>query len=261
MKLEKQCKTCEFNFNGVCAGHANTYKYGEEITDDTKTCEDWGASLDYFTYTTTNAPRFLREPFNDCQISYAQFSSLLDDYIAGNGISINIFDAIKFIYGISMVDIAVLMNVSYGVVYRAKTRGIPSKRIAQFSGVLGISPDLLIPTTRDFDKLQKARDAFWSRPDIDKRLNAMPEWKQELAHEISAFYFQCPIHLAQDFARVDRLCWTPQMPSDGVTKSEEKMIAYVTRSSKKHKPVIRLEYFLDIACKPHLRAETYNEEM
>lgn len=254
MRLEKHCRTCEFNFNSVCAGHGNTYKYGDKITDETKTCDDWGASLDYYTYTTTYAPRFLRERLNECKISYVKFSTLLDDYIGGNGIPINIFDAVKFIYGISMVDIAVLLDVTFGVVYRAKTSGIPAKRIKQFTEVLGIPPELLISTTtKDFDKLRQAKEAFFARPNIEQRLNAMPEWKQTLAHDLSSVYFHCPIHIAKELARVDKIYWTAQMPKDGLTASEEKMIDFITRRNKNHQPYTGLEYSLDIACMPHVR--------
>ena len=52
--MEKSCKTCEFNFDGICAGHGNVYGYGEPIVDDTKICDDWGASLEYYIYQTSH---------------------------------------------------------------------------------------------------------------------------------------------------------------------------------------------------------------
>ena len=261
MKLEKQCKTCEFNFDGVCTGHGTTYKYGENITDETRICEDWSAGLEYFTYTTTNAPRFLREQYNDCRISYSGFSSWLDDYQIGKGIPINFFDAIKFIYGISMVDIAVLLDVSFGVVYRAKTKGIPPKRVKKFSDVLCVSPDLLTSvTTENFDKLRECKKIFFSQPNIELRMNSMPEWKKDLANIISASYLQCPIHIAKEITRVDKLYWAEDMPMDDFTESEKILISYITRKSKKHEPAFSLDYFLDLACKPHMRIEMPNSE-
>jgi len=257
LKLLKQCKTCEFNFDGICTGDGDKYSYGEKILDETKGCNDWNSNQDYFTYIITNAPRFLLEPYNDCRISYDELISLLGDYSAGNAISINIFDAVKFIYGISMIDIAVILNVSFGVVYRAKTRGIPSKRIKQFSDVLGITPNLLVSTTtKDFGKLQQAKETFFSRPNIERSLNTMPEWKQTLAYNISSSYLYCPIHFAKDFARVDKLYWRNQMPMNGYTVSEEKMIAFITRDSKKHQPVDSFDYSLDIAGIPRINATT-----
>ena len=114
--MNKQCSNCEFNFGGTCAGDGNVYQYGETITDDTKCCNSWGASLEYYVNQTTTAPRFLRDAHNDCRISYHEFSQYADDVESGKPIAISIFDAIKHIYGISMVDIAVLLGVTYGVV-------------------------------------------------------------------------------------------------------------------------------------------------
>lgn len=260
MKLEKQCKNCEFNFDNICAGHGSTYKYGEEISDITRGCEEWGPNLEYFNTITSNAPRFLREKFNDCQIDFQEFLSLLENYEDHEGIPINIFDAIKYIYGISMVDIAVLSGVSFGVVYRAKTKGIPVKRIKQFSDALCIPPELLTSiTTQDFDKLIESKNQFWSQPDIKQHVCAMPEWKLELANIISVHYLHCPIHIAKEVARVDKVYWTAQMPMDGFTESEIVLIEYFRRNSKKHKPAISIEYSLDLACKPHMRVRMYNQ--
>ncbi|MEG0036110.1 MAG: hypothetical protein RR743_05555, partial [Oscillospiraceae bacterium] len=152
--MKKECSNCEFNFRGTCAGHGDVYKYGDTIIDDTKCCDDWGASFDFFCNETTSVPRFLREAFNDCHISYAEFSKMNDDFSAGNAVPINIFDAIKHVYGISMVDIAVVLDVSFGVVYRAKTKGFAQKRIKQFANGLCIPEKFLNGiTTGDFDEL------------------------------------------------------------------------------------------------------------
>ena len=121
--MKKQCKTCEFNFDGICAGHGDEYEYGAKIIDDTKCCDDWGADFEYFNYSMKSAPRFLREQYNDCHISYDEFTTKLNDLEVGNSVSINLFDAIKYIYGISMVDIAVLIDETFGVVYSEKPEG------------------------------------------------------------------------------------------------------------------------------------------
>ena len=156
--MEKSCKTCEFNFDGVCAGHGNVYEYGEKIVDDSKLCDDWSASLEYFTYQTNHAPRFLRDAYNRCCISYQEFSRKLDDFKDGKPVPINFFDAIKAVYGLSMVDIAVLLDVTFGVVYRAKTQGFSSKRIKQFSNALRVPENLLLNTTTgDFEELEQCK--------------------------------------------------------------------------------------------------------
>ena len=70
LEFLKQCKTCEFNFSGICAGHSDTYKYGETITNDTLSCVEWGASLDYFSKLTNNAPWYIWEPYQECKILF-----------------------------------------------------------------------------------------------------------------------------------------------------------------------------------------------
>lgn len=104
IKIEETCNTCEFNFDGIC-NVDGTQKYTENIINKTNTCEEWEPSLEYFKYAMLNAPRFLREKLNDCTIGVNKFITLFHDYASGIGRPINIFDAIKYIYGISMVDI------------------------------------------------------------------------------------------------------------------------------------------------------------
>lgn len=252
MKLDKKCKTCEFNFDGICAGHGDIYKYGESISDENKSCGYWNANFEFFNYITINAPRFLREAYKDCRISYNDFLSSLENYDEGNSVPINFFDAVKFIYGISMVDIAVLLDVSFGVVYRTKTNGIPQKRINQFAEVLFVSTELLTSvTTQDFDQLRAGKETFFSQPHIEQRLNALPEWKWTLVNTISSV-LHCPIHMAKEFARVDKMYWTAKMLMDDFTESEKALVKYVSHHNQYHKPGVALEYSLDLACAPHI---------
>lgn len=252
--MKKQCSNCEFNFSGTCAGHGDVYQYGETISDDTKYCDSWGASLEYYENQTATAPRFLRDAHNDCRISYHEFSKYVDDVEFGKPVSINIFDAVKHIYGISMVDIAVLLGVTYGVVYRAKTKGFAKKRLTQFAAGLCIPERLLInTTTEDFEELRNCKDAFFEQPNINAVLESMPDWKMKLAQEISSVYVHCPIHIAKTIARVDNLYWDKAFSMDEYTESERVFINYIARGTKQQKPVHNLEYFLDIAGSPHMR--------
>lgn len=260
--MRKDCSTCEFNFEGICAGSGNVYQYGEPITDDTKCCDDWGASFEYFKHQTTAAPRFLRDAYNGCHISYQDFSRLVDDYNGGQPVSINIFDAIKCVYGISMVDIAVVLGVSFGVVYRAKTKGFAKKRIAQFADGLCMPERLLLNTsTNDFAELTKCKEKFFAKPNIDAILASMPDWKMQLAREISAAYVHCPIHTAKILARVDHLYWDKGVSLDEYTQSERAFIMYIAKGTKKNQPVHHLEYFLDIACQPHMATRQYRPDL
>ncbi len=258
--MEKNCSNCEFNFDGICAGNSDIYKYGEKITDVTKHCDNWGASLEYFTYETMNAPRFLREKLNECSIDYSEFSAQVDDYAAGKEIPINFFDAVKFIYGISMVDLAVIMNVSFGVVYRAKVQGIPQKRISQFAGALCVEPDVLsIKTTAVFENLRESKNVFFSQANIQSQLTKLPDWKQKLANVICSD-LHCPIHIAKDIARIDKLYWDAKMPMDDFTDSEKVLIKYIVHHNKYRKQAVSLEYSLDRACLPHIHISMYDSK-
>lgn len=252
--MKKQCSNCEFNFSGTCAGHGDVYQYGETISDDTKYCDSWGASLEYYMKQTTTAPRFLRDAHNDCRISYHEFSRYVDDFKSGKPVAVNIFDAVKNIYGISMVDISVLLGVTYGVVYRAKTKGFAKKRLAQFAAGLCIPERLLLNTTTgDFEELTKCKESFFAQPNINEILESMPDWKMKLAQEISSIYVRCPIHIAKTIARVDHLYWDKAFSMDEYTESERVFINYIARGTRQQKSVHNLEYFLDIAGSPHMR--------
>ena len=118
--MEKSCKNCEFNLRGKCTGHGNVYEYEETIVDDSKLCDDWSASLEYFTYQTNH----------------------------------------------------------------------------------------------------------------------------------------CPIHIAKQLSSVDHLFWTNGMALDAYTEDEIAFIHYLQKTSGKHTPVVRLEYFLDIGARPHMSIST-----
>ncbi|GAB6458109.1 hypothetical protein bcgnr5390_61700 [Bacillus luti] len=45
--LEKTCRTCEFNFRGICAG-GGELEYGQNIDDFKKVRACWSIGLDYF---------------------------------------------------------------------------------------------------------------------------------------------------------------------------------------------------------------------
>ncbi len=252
METRKQCKNCEFNFNGECCGGGDLYKYGEKIIDDSEKCDCWQANIEYFDYERKNAPRFLREAYQDCSISYNDLTVLFEDYKLGKGIPINIFDAVKEIYGISMVDIAVILGVSFGVVYRAKTKGFAKKRFKQFSDELFINAELLQnATTNDFQELKKSASKFWAQSQNSQNIETMPNWKIELVNTISQM-LNCPIHLAKDFSRVDKLYWSSDMSFNDFTESEKKLINYILNHNKYKKKVYSIEYALDISSKPHI---------
>lgn len=253
--MEKNCSSCEFNFGGICTGESENY--GKKITEKIVTCDDWSANLAYFTYDINNAPRFIREQFKDCKITYDKLSKWSADYKNGEKIQINLFDAIKLTFGLSIVDIAVLLDVSLGVVYNAKCKGIPKKRVKDFSKLLGVGEATLLDTsTNDFSTLRVAAELFWKRPQIKEEINKMPVWKAELAEDISNTYLHCPIHMAKEFARIDKMHWDPSVLIDEYTECERKLIRYLSRKGKQ---VEFVEYVLDAAAKIHLKYSVKNE--
>ena len=253
--MEKNCHACEFNFGGICAGESETY--GKKVTEKTAICDDWSANLAYFTYDINTAPRFIREQFEDCKITYDELSKWSADYKKGEKIEINLFDAIKLTFGLSIVDIAVLLDVSLGFVYNAKCKGVPKKRMRDFSELLGIDEAILLNTsTDDLAILKVAAERFWKRPHIKEEISKMPDWKVELAEDISNICIHCPIHMAKEFARIDKMHWSPNVLIEEYTESERKLISYLTRKGKQ---VEFIEYTLDAGAKIHLRYSVKNK--
>lgn len=91
MKVKRECNTCEFNFDGICAEHGDVYDYGEKIVDDTKGCDDWGAGLKYFSEVTENAPWYIKNDYKNCKISFGEFLRRLDDDENGIALEVNLY--------------------------------------------------------------------------------------------------------------------------------------------------------------------------
>ena len=249
-EMKKSCKNCEFNFDGICVGNSHIYKHGEKIQDETQDYNCWSPDVNYFLDANKNLPRFLREERNAGHPFFARY----EDYSAGNPVEINFFDAVKYVYGVSMVDIAVLMNVTFGVVHRAKLQGIPQKRVKQFCDVLCITPELLnINTTAVFEELEKSKVGFFKQDGIQQKLSAMPDWKEELARTISGDILNCPIHIAKELTRVDKFDWEDGVSMDEYTESEKMFIEYACKHTSKQ--LIGIEYQLDRGCIPHYRTK------
>lgn len=260
MQFLKQCKTCEFNFSGICAGHGNTYKYGDTITDDSLSCDDWGANSNYYTEVIACAPWYIREQYQDYRIDYPTFAELLDADNAGKAIQVNIFDAIKRIYGLSLVDLAVILNVSFGVMYRARSVGTPAKRLKNFSQTLCIPAEFFSTfTTHDFLKLGQCKTEFEKSTDINACLRAYPAWRDELTRQ-AAHTLRCPLHIAKEIARIDKLRWQSGVDNT-LTASEKTLINYVSDSvSRKNCTLAKVEYSLDIAAMIHFHADYYHSK-
>lgn len=257
MSVIKQCGNCEFNFGGTCAGGDNgEHAYGAAIADETATCSGWGASLECFTEITQTAPWYLKEPYESFRIDYSSFEDLLEADSRGEAIEVNIYDAIKHIYKISLVDLAVVLGVSFNVIYRAKTHGTPEKRQVAFAKILCLPRKFFTQTTtHDFAELENCATVFASKIDVVSLAKEMPDWKQTVASEVSTI-LRCPIHIAKELARVDFLYWDATMPLENLLPCEKALIDYLNFAMKKSgKQLSRLEYSLDNGS--HVRMRIY----
>ena len=146
MRIDKICKTCGFDFNGVC-GMYTTCKEGEE-------CDDWEASLEYYTEITKKAPWYIKKPYDQCKISYEKFLDLLQQDEQGVGVEINIYDAIEKVYELNSVELAGVLDVSMGVLGYASTQRTITKRtkIAKIEiGCGSLFPTFSIPFSQRFN--------------------------------------------------------------------------------------------------------------
>ena len=171
------------------------------------------------------------------------------------------FDAVKYIYGISMVDIAVLMNVSYGVVFRAKNCGIPAKRVRQFCDILCISPEALNnQSTSVFAELEEGKKKFYAQTNIQIELSSMPKWKENIAMALSQDWLRCPIHFSREFARIDKFDWSPDLNKNNFTPSERMLIDYLCKHNRETKPLVHIRYDLHQSCRPHIKCGYYGQQ-
>lgn len=252
MEFRHLCRNCEYNSYGKCIG--NSKIYGQMINDDTQSCVSWQPDMEYHSQECIVAPRFLREKYLDYSLSYSDFSDQFRDYRNGIDIPINIFDAIKYIYGLSMIDIAVLADVTYNVVFQAKTKHIPLKRIQQFCNALHISQNTLLGnSTAIFDELRKGKALLFDQESIVERLSFIPDWKKKIVYYISNTILCCPMHLAKTFARIDNMQWSSGVDISEYTESERALIAFFTKMDKN---IVSIEYCLGMTGMPIIKTRT-----
>ncbi|NFO48592.1 hypothetical protein FDB40_17200 [Clostridium botulinum] len=251
MKLEQICKTCEFNFSGVCAGHGGLYAYGEKISNFSKECECWNADVSYYTKLIKEASWYIREPYNNCKIDYDTFISLIDRDYKGEPIEVNIYSAIENIYGLNVIKLATVLDVSVGVITYAKNRGTTKKRIKDFSEILKIPQEYFERcTNKDFEKLRECKLKF-DNSKIEIKLESKKSIKKAI--RLIAFCLECNIERAAEFAGISKIEWSANSNLDEFNQSERKMINYIL--NKKKIEGIRLSeftYFFDGNSNPRL---------
>lgn len=152
-KLDKDCTTCKFNFDGICAGSSE--EYGKKIDDIVINCDYWDASLDYFKVIMKEIPWYIKEPFDNCKISYRELLECIDKDYKREPFDINLYRLIQEILNVDIFKLADILGVKVTVVGYAMRRGTPSKRIEEFSIKLGLSNKYFRKTTNlDIDDIK-----------------------------------------------------------------------------------------------------------
>ena len=169
-KVEKNCQTCEFNFNGICAGGDEKHKkYGHTIYDPTDSCNGWNESLEYFSEIEKNKPWYIEKPYRKGNANGKDAIELLEMDYRGEPIEVNIIELVERVYGLRTFELAEILNVTPGVIGNARYKGVPEKRKTEFSFVLKIPRHFFERvTTCDFQVIEKCHQEF------------MKEWKEDL---------------------------------------------------------------------------------
>lgn len=158
MKLNMTCRTCEFGSNGFCKDDGKD-EHSKELIQDDISCDEWGASLEYYSEITENAPWYIKEPYKKCQISYGEFLEFLRKDGEGIGININIYDAIERVYDLQPWELAGVLDVSMGVIGYARMQKTTVKRKRQFSSRLHI-PEIFFDnfSSIQLEELKKCKE-------------------------------------------------------------------------------------------------------
>lgn len=161
--IKKQCNTCGFNFENVCARGGEKYKNGDVINEEAINCYGWSASLEYFKDFMNTAPWFIKEPYDNCKISFNEFLELYDKAALGEYISINIVSAIVHVYGLKEYQIAEFIGESVGVVINSILKYVPEKRKQQYANTFCI-PILFFDnfSNQKLKELEKYKEKFFS---------------------------------------------------------------------------------------------------
>lgn len=189
MRLCMTCKTCEFAFCRESADNGRC-EYSGEIVPEDRGCESWGASLEYYSEITQNAPWYIKEPYDRCKISYGQFLEFLQKDGKGIGIEINIYDAIEKIYKLTTWELASVLDVSIGVIGYARCRGTIAKRKKLFSSRLHI-PERFFDNflSTELETLKKCNEEFcefYGSEMIEKfKQNGIKEMDEKLERDIA----------------------------------------------------------------------------
>lgn len=162
LHLDKTCRTCEFNFDGICVGGE---KNGNKIEDLNGLCEDWGINDEHYGFITSNLPWYLKSKFWSNKFDIEELLNLIELDEQNIPIELNIFELIERVYGLSYPsEIAEALGVPETVLCYAGVHGTPLKRIGDFSSKLCIPMKYFEKvTTADIPEIAKCKNEFLKR--------------------------------------------------------------------------------------------------
>lgn len=162
LHLDKSCRTCEFNFDGICTGGE---KYGSKIEDLNSMCEDWGINFERYDFITSNLPWYFKNKFRRNKIGISKLLNLIELDEQNIPIELNIFELVEQVYGLSYPhEIAEIIGIPETVLCYAYMHGTPLKRIGDFSSKLCIPMKYFENvTTVDIPEITKCKNEFLKR--------------------------------------------------------------------------------------------------
>lgn len=188
MKLIRTCETCEFGTNSDCC-FEKKQKNERKASKSSSSCDEWGASLAYFSEITEKAPWYIKEPYRNYYIDYPEFLRQIEKDSVGVGIVINIYDAIEKIYDFKIWELAGVLDVPISVIGYARSRGTTIKRKRDFSSRLHIPEEFFDGfLSTQLQTLEKCRDEFnqfYGDKMIEKlKMNGMDAMDAKLEQDI-----------------------------------------------------------------------------
>ncbi|MCH5191585.1 MAG: hypothetical protein J1F23_05410 [Oscillospiraceae bacterium] len=204
LHLDKSCRTCKFNFDGICACGE---EYNNKISDLNNMCEDWSINLEHYCFIESNLPWYLASKFRRNKIELDELLYLIELDEQNVPIDLNIFEVVEQVYGLIFPsEIAEALGVSEQVLCYAYVHGTPLKRINDFSNKLCIPIQYFEKvTTMDISEITKCKDKFLKKhngsldyikksaeerlaqkEELENRIN-YPIWKKELNNKLKKY--------------------------------------------------------------------------
>jgi hypothetical protein len=63
LRYRRNCKTCKFNFDGICGAHKSFFGYGGKILDSRPNRDCWEIGIDYFNELLAMLPESIRQEY------------------------------------------------------------------------------------------------------------------------------------------------------------------------------------------------------